>query len=166
MTNALYIYLDDILVVGRTLEDHLNNLREVFSHLQQSGLNLKPSKYRIAKREVTYLGYVVSNQGIAPDPSRIAAVYDFLTPSGMKELQSFLGLVSYYNFFVPSFKIASPLFTFTRKDCKSMWDLRSVQMLSNQLKSLLTNASLLTFSDFEKDFILKTMHLDWAWVQF
>ena len=151
-----FVYLDDILVVGKTSEDHLDNLREVFSRLQQSGLKLKPSKCHLAKRKVTYLGYVVSSQGIATDPVKVAAVNDCPVPTSMKELKPFLGLASYYRQFVPGFsKIANPLFALTHKDCSFVWS-QKCEDAFNQLKILLTNAPLLVFPDFKKKFVLET----------
>ena len=69
-----FIYLDDVLVVGQTFEEHLSNLREVFTRLKEAGLKLKPSKCHLAKPQVTYLGYVVSKQRITADPAKVAAV--------------------------------------------------------------------------------------------
>ena len=69
-----FVYQNDILVVGKTSKDHLDNLREVFNRLRQSGLKLKPSKCHLAKQKVTYLGYVVSSQGIATDPVLLKVV--------------------------------------------------------------------------------------------
>ena len=62
------VYLDDILVMGRTLEEHLDNLSQVLLRLKQAGLRLKLRKCHLAKRKVCYLGYVVSNEGISADP--------------------------------------------------------------------------------------------------
>ena len=64
------VYLDDVLVLGRTFSKHLGNLREVFSGLHRAGLKLKPSKCKLGQKNVVYLGYVVSAQGISTDPSK------------------------------------------------------------------------------------------------
>lgn len=111
-----FIYLDDVLVVGQTFEEHLSNLRAVFTHLKEAGLKLKPSKCHLAKPQVTYLGYVVSKQRITADPAKVAAVQEFPTPNIVRDLRSFLGLASYYRQFIPGFsKIAGPLFALTHK---------------------------------------------------
>jgi len=62
------VYLDDILVMGKTFEEHLDNLFQVFSRLRQAGLRLKPRKCHLARRRVFYLGYVVSSEGINARP--------------------------------------------------------------------------------------------------
>ena len=67
--------------------------------------------------EVEYLGYIVSNKGVAHDPRKIKAVRDFPVPSHLKDVRSFLGLASYYRRFIDGFsKVANPLFALTRKD--------------------------------------------------
>ena len=111
------ICLDDIMVIGQTFEEHLNNLREVLEHFRQAGLKLKPKKYYLVQREVTYLGYVVSESGISADIGKVKAVKDFPVPSNLKQLRSFLGLASYYRRFIPRFsQVAAPLYALTSKD--------------------------------------------------
>ena len=70
-----FVYLDDMLVVGQMFEEHLINLKEVFTRLKEAGLKLKPSKCNLAKSQVTHLGYVVSWQGITADPSKVAVTF-------------------------------------------------------------------------------------------
>ena len=150
------IYLDDILVVGRTFEEHLRNLCEVFERLRQFGLRLKPSKCHLAKRQVTYLGYNVSEGGISADSSKVDAVKRFPTPNDVSSLRSFLGLASYYRRFVPGFsKVAEPLFALTRKDVTFKWS-EICDKAFQRLKTLLTSAPLLIFPNFHKEFILET----------
>jgi len=150
-----FVYLDDVLVVGQTFEEHLSNLREVFGRLKEAGLKLKPSKCHLAKSQVAYLGYVVSRQGITADPSKVAAVREFPIPKSVRELRSFLGLASYYRRFIPGFsRIAGPLFALTHKGSEFIWS-TECENVFKQLKSLLTDAPLLVFPDFEKEFILE-----------
>ena len=111
------VYLDDIMVIGRSFEDHLDNLREVLERLRQAGLKLKPKKCHLVQSEVTYLGYVVSESGISVDASKVKAVRDFPVPKNLKQLRSFLGLASYYRRSMSRFsQVAAPLFVLTRKD--------------------------------------------------
>ena len=150
------VYLDDILVVVRTFEEHLKNLHEVFERLRQFGLRLKPSKCHLAKCQVTYLGYSVSEGGISADSSKVDAVKRFPTPNDVDSLRSFLGLPSYYRRFVPAFsKVAEPLFSLTRKDVTFKWS-EICDKAFQKLKTLLTSAPLLIFPNFKKEFILET----------
>lgn len=151
-----FVYLDDILVVGKNFEEHLHNSQEVFRRLREAGLHLKPAKCHLAKREVGYLGYKVSNQGITADPSKVESVKEFPIRGNVKQLRSFLGLASYYRRFIPSFsRIAAPLFNLTHKDTEFMWD-SQCQDTFDHLKNSLINAPLLVYLDFTKSFVLET----------
>lgn len=112
------MYLDDILVIGHTFEEHIGNLYQVFQRLKRAGLRLKPKKCHLLQPSVEYLGYVVSREGILADPKKIEAILKFPIPVNVKSLKSFLGLTSYYRRFVPSFsKIAHPLYSLTNPIC-------------------------------------------------
>ena len=87
------VYLDDVIVLGKSLEDHLANLQAVWSCLHKAGLRLKPSKCTLFKQEFNYLGFVVSVHGVATDPE-VSTMERF--PTDLKSLRSFLGLASYY----------------------------------------------------------------------
>ena len=84
------VYIDDILVLGRNFEEHLQNLRKVFDRLQEANLWLKPTKCHLACREVEYMGYIVSEKGIAADPRKIEAVQTFPVSKNLKCLRSSL----------------------------------------------------------------------------
>ena len=149
-------YLDDIIVTGRTFSEHIDNLREVLTRLREAGLRLKPRKCFFAMREVEYLGYHVSGDGISADPAKVKAVEDFPRPQNLKQTRSFLGLASYYRRFILSFsKIATPLFALTKKDAPFEWT-TSCEDAFERLKLLLTTAPVLAFPDFSCDFHLET----------
>ena len=121
--DSCMVYLDDILVIGRTFPDHLRNLSRVFGRLREAGLCLKPAKCHFAAQCVEYLGYVVTGQGISADPKKVEAIMSFPVPQDVKAVRSFTGLASYYRRFIPSFsKIAAPLFALTKKDAPFCWD--------------------------------------------
>ena len=147
------VYIDDILVVGKTYEEHLENLCLVLARLRQAGLRLKPTKCCFLQRQVEYLGYVVSGQGISADPQK---VYAYPVPADLRSLRSFLGLASYYRRFVAGFsKVAGPLFTLIRKDSPFVWS-PACQEAFDALKRILTEAPVLAFPDFSKEFLLET----------
>ena len=78
------VYLDDILVMGRTFTEHLENLREVLQRLREANLCRKPRKYHLAKQQVLYLGYVISEAGISVDKSKVEAVQKFPIPRNVR----------------------------------------------------------------------------------
>ena len=90
------IYLNDVIVFSKTLEEHVFRLRAVFVKLKQEGLKLKPSKYDFFRQELTYLGHVVSKDGIQTDPKKVEAIHNWPVPTNMMEVRSFLGFTNYY----------------------------------------------------------------------
>ncbi len=154
--DACMVYMDDILVIGKTYEEHLDNLRRVLDRLREAGLKLKPEKCSFGKGEVAYLGYVVSKDGLSPDPGKIKAIQEFPQPLDLKSLRSFLGLATYYRRFIPQFSVvASPLHALTRKNASFVWDPVCEKAFCH-LKTLLTTAPVLAFPNFTRDFLLET----------
>ena len=84
-------YLDDIIVFSSTWEDHLARLREVFERLRHAKLKLGPAKCTFAAKEVSYLGHRVTEEGLLPDPTLLAAIRDIPPPKTATEVRSFLG---------------------------------------------------------------------------
>ena len=151
-----FVYLDDILVISSTWEEHLQNLELVIERLEEAGLRLKPKKCAFARREVTYLGHVISEAGISVDPTKIEKIQSYPTPMGLKPLRQFLGIASYYRCFTPQFsKIAEPLYALTRKNTPFVWT-SSCQAAFDKLKELLITPPILAFPNFELPFILET----------
>ena len=116
------VYLDDIIIFSRSFEEHLMRLRTVLSRLRDANLKLSPKKCKLFRREVHFLGHVVSSRGVETDPAKIEAVVAWPRPRNLKEVRSFLGLCSYYRRFVKGFStIAKPLHQLTEKDHKFLW---------------------------------------------
>ncbi|CAI5686860.1 unnamed protein product [Oreochromis niloticus] len=95
------VYLDDILVTGKTEEEHLRNLEQVLKKLSEAGLRLKRSKCVFQAPSVTYLGHRISAKGLSPLEEKVRAVKEAPSPKNVAELRSFLGLVNYYGKFLP-----------------------------------------------------------------
>ncbi|GBG69312.1 hypothetical protein CBR_g4011 [Chara braunii] len=97
------VYLDDILVYSRTLEDHIRHLRDVLQRLRKHGFYAKLSKCRFAQRKVDFLGHHVSDQGLHMDDAKIIVIAEWPVPTSAKQLRSFLGLTSYYSNFIQGY---------------------------------------------------------------
>ena len=149
-------YLDDIIVFSSTWEEHLARLCEVFERLRHAQLKLGATKCTFAAKEVSYLGHRVTEEGLLPDPSLLAAIRDIPPPTTATEVHSFLGLAGYYRRYVKGFAaIAAPLFALTRKEALFHWS-EECQAAFDQLKTKLTTSPITAFPDFSQAFRLYT----------
>ena len=154
--NILLVYLDDIIVMATNFDEHLERLEEVFKRLLGAGLKMKPSKCELFKTEVLFLGHTVSQEGIKPNPKTIEAVLSWKIPENVKEVQSYLGLCSYYRQYIENFShVAAPLTKLTKKNVKFVWD-ESCQTAYEQLKEKLCSAPILAFPRPGLKYILDT----------
>ena len=87
------VYLDDILVFSRDLDDHLEHLRLIIERLVEVGLKLKPSKCKFAQHNLEYLGHIVSTEGLRTNPKLTEAVAEFPRPQSISDVRRFLGLL-------------------------------------------------------------------------
>ena len=152
----LLVYLDDVIIFSRTIQEHLDRLDVVFSTLAKSGLKLKPKKCHLFKREVVYLGHVVSPLGISTDPSKIEAIKYWPTPQDAGDVRSGLGMFGYYRKFIRDYsKKARPLTRLTEKNVEFIWGREEAEAWQ-LLKDELVKAPILAYPDPEKEFILDT----------
>ena len=126
--------------------------------LKAAGLKLKPSKCDFFKKEIKYLGHVVSEQGVSTDPIKIKAVTEWPQPTTVTEVRSFLGFVSYYRRFIPNFsKVAKPLNKLLqnlegtpsqKKKFKVHWGPEQQEAFET-LQGLYTESPVLAYADFK-----------------
>ncbi|GFS99683.1 retrovirus-related Pol polyprotein from transposon 17.6 [Nephila pilipes] len=153
---ACVIYLDDIIIVGRDFEEQPNNLRKVLEKLKQANLKLNPAKCNLFRREVSYLGHIISAEGVRTDPRKVAVVKEWSQPRNVHELRSILGLCTYYRRFVKGFSlIARPLHRLTEHKRPFVWS-EECEVAFTSLKEVLTSAPILSYPDPDKQFILDT----------
>ena len=152
------LYLDDIIIFSSNLTEHLERLEEMFQRLQKANLMLKPSKCHFFKRQVEFLGHIVSEDGVHTDPEKIEAVKNWGTPRRVKDVRSFLGLTGYYRRFIKDYGgLAKPLHELTEKNTAFEWNEKREEAFQN-LKQALTQAPILGYPSAEQDdlFILDT----------
>jgi len=83
--SSCIVYIDDIIVVGRTFDEHIQNLKQIFERLDKAGLKLQPHKCQFLQQKVQFLGHIVSTEGISPDPSKTSRVREWSVPTSVKE---------------------------------------------------------------------------------
>ena len=107
---------DDIVVWGRTQKEQEERLFRVLERVRASGLKLNLSKCVFSQKEITFLGHIISDQGIRPDPSKTSAIRDMPVPKSKVELQRFLGMINYLGKFLPNLaEVTTPLRNYCKK---------------------------------------------------
>jgi hypothetical protein len=150
------VFVDDILVYSKTLADHKAHLAEVFGILQHHHLYLKKSKCTFAQQSLEYLGHIISSSGVAIDPAKIQAITEWPTPTNVKQLRGFLGLLEYYRKFIRNYGVISrPLTDLLKKNVLFQWNTQHQQSFQ-ALKQALATALVLALPDFTKGFTLET----------
>lgn len=164
-----YVYIDDIIVFGETLEEQLSNLKIILETLRNANFKIQLDKSEWLKPEVEFLGFIVSRNGLKPNPKKIESIQNYPEPSSLKELRAFLGLSGYYRRFVKNYsKIAKPLTKFLKgenghrqisknesKNFKILLDYEGKKAFK-LLKEILSSEDVLAFPDFSKPFLLTT----------
>lgn len=157
-----YVYMDDVVVFGKTLEEAATNLKTILQTLQRANLKVQPDKSEFFKKSVEFLGYIITEHGIRANPDKVETIEKWPTPKSIKELRRFLGLIGYYRRFIRDFaKIAKPLTRLFRgeKDRQSNKKITLEEEAVDafqQLKSILMSSDILTYPDFSKPFLITT----------
>ncbi|GFO16517.1 Pol polyprotein [Plakobranchus ocellatus] len=152
---SVLAFLDDVCVLGRSYDNHIDNLRKVFERFRTYGLRLKPRKCSLFRREVEFLGRLVSKNGIQILPESIAAVQKWPVPRAVKDIQRFMGLTNYHRLFIKDYsRVAEPLFRILRNN-EFRWGEEEEQSFEN-LKKALTETPVLGIPSTDDPFILDT----------
>ena len=147
------VFIDDILVYSKTAAKHEEHLKAILQRLREKKY-AKFKKCEFWLESISFLGHVVSNQGIQVDPSKVAAIQDWKRPTNVREVKSFLGLAGYYRKFVQGFsKIALPMTKLLRKENKFVWS-EECEESFQELKKRLITAPVLTIPNGEDDFMI------------
>jgi len=151
------VYLDDIMVYTKSLEDHYSTLDTVLKRITATGLRVNPEKCHLLKMEVKFLGHIVDKEGVRTDPSKIEAMKSFERPKCIKSLRSFLGICNYYRKFIKEYSKKSRLLEelVRRNKQKLIWTEKCNEAFK-ELKEALTISPILAFPDKNKQFILDT----------
>lgn len=136
-------FLDDILISGRNMQEHMFRVERVLSRLQETGLKVSLDKCDFFADKVEYLGYIISKEGLQTSPKNILAIENAPAPKSVVQLQSVLGMINYYGKFVPNLStVLSPLYNLLKKDVKWSWN-EIHEAAFKKIKQLLTSAPVL-----------------------
>ena len=148
------VWIDDILVTGKTRHDHLRHLKEVLARLDKAGIHLKLKKCVFPQGEVVYLEHRINRSGIQPVEGKVRAIHEAPAPTKVKELQAFLGMLNYYACYLPNLStVLAPLHELLSKDCKWTWGKRQMEAFK-QAKGMLNSSDLLVHYNPSKELVL------------
>jgi hypothetical protein len=150
------VYLDDIIIYSNTFEQHLDHIQQVFEALRKANLKIKLKKCFFCYPEIEFFGHIVGRNGLKSDPKKIEKVQNLPNPTNITELQSLLGLFSYYRKFIKDFsKHAAPMLKLLKKEEPFVWGEKQ-KCAFEFLKECLINAPILQYPNFQQPFILLT----------
>ena len=149
-------YLDDLILWAPSFEELLVRLEKLFGLLMEKGIKLNLSKCSFGLKQITFLGHLISENGIRPDPKNLEAIEKMQPPRNVKEVRRFLGMCAFYRKHVPSFaKIATPLTNLTSSKVNFKWT-DECQKSFNHLKSCLMESPILASVQLDQPFFLTT----------
>jgi len=159
---VVVVYLDDILIFTKDLDEHCRITQRVLGRLAEHELYLRPEKCEFEKTRIEYLGLVISENRVEMDPVKVVGVAEWPEPLNKREVQSFLGFVNFYWWFVKDFSHhARPLFDLTRKEQKWDWN-SSAASAFRKLKELVTSAPVLVTPADDQPFRIEADSSDFA----
>ncbi len=154
--NFVVVYLDDIVIYSRTLEDNKRHTHQVLQKLLNAKLLVEPEKSQFHVQEITFLGFVIRPGEIGMEPEKITAVRDWPTPRSVKEVRSFIGFTNFYRTFIKGYgEIASPLYDLTKKNVPFEWADKHEKAFQT-LRQRVTESPVLREADPDKPFEVET----------
>lgn len=155
----VFAYLDDVIIISQSFEEHVSLLSRVLEKLQTANLTINLEKSQFFRDKLRYLGYVIDAQGLRTDPDKVKVILDYPTPTNKKEVKRFLGTASWYRRFIPQFStVAGPLNRLTSTKKRSppfLWTTEADKAFL-ELKSRLVQAPVLACPNFEYSFEVHT----------
>jgi hypothetical protein len=156
LDDFVVVYLDDIVVFSRSMNEHVVHLSRVLSRLREHKLFVKREKCDFASAEIMFLGHLVSVDQVRMDPMKVQAIVEWAAPTTVSDLRSFLGLANYYRRFIKDYsKVAAPLSDLLKKNWKWNWT-DGYRWAFEKLKRAVTSAPVLKLPDFERPFEVHT----------
>jgi RNase H-like domain found in reverse transcriptase/Reverse transcriptase (RNA-dependent DNA polymerase)/Integrase zinc binding domain/Chromo (CHRromatin Organisation MOdifier) domain/Retroviral aspartyl protease len=156
LDDFVIVFLDDILIYSKTKQDHMKHVERVLQLLRENKLYAKQSKCEFFREKISFLGHVISGDGISMESSKVKAITEWPTPNNVQDVRSFLGLAGYYRKFVSGFsRISSAMSELLQKDKPFIWT-EAAQSSFDRLKLAVTTAPVLILPDASRPFTVTT----------
>ena len=159
---SIIVYMDDLLIIGvESYEKYIEQVDELLTRLKSKQMQVNPDKSFWAKTEITYLGFLMNQQGIKPQLENVKAMLDSKPPKNKKYLRQFIGMVNYYkDLFKKSTDILKPLTDICGKSSTFAWD-EKVSKAFIEVKAMIIKVAMFAFPDFTKPVDLHTDSSDY-----
>lgn len=152
----VFVYLDGVVIVSQTFEQHLSTLNEVFRRLREANITVSIDKCQFCRPNMKYLGYVVDRNGLHVDPDKVRSMLELPTPTNVTEVRRLVGTFSWYRRFVPDFStIIAPITALLRKKSKFLWT-EECDNSFKKIKECLVAVPVLSCPDYTKPFVVQT----------
>lgn len=155
LKSSVFVYLDDLLILSKNFDEHLEHLSKVSLQLKNAGLTVNMKKSSFAIKEVQYLGYVVGNGSLKVDPGKVKAITEFPIPKSVRQLRQFLGMTGWYRRFINYYATQTFHLTELLSKKKSFKWTDEANRSFETLKMSLTTAPVLVHANFNKPFIVQ-----------
>lgn len=153
-SDKAFLYMDDIIVVGTSVQNHINNLKNVFEKCRKYNLKLNAEKCHFFRHEVTFLGHKCTNKGLLPDESKIECIKKYPRPMSKEEVKSFTAFANYYRRFIENYAaLAKPLNELTRKSQPFIWS-NDCENAFNLIRQKLMSPPILQYPIPEKEYTI------------
>lgn len=153
---GVVIHIDDMLIFGSDTQEHDSRLREVLSKLKDAGVTLNKEKCEFGVPRVKFLGHIIDQFGVRPDPEKIEAIVKMDHPKTVTEVRQFMGMTNFLGRFVPKLaEICKPIVDLTRRNVEFLWGADQEQAFS-EIKKILTSSPVLALYDPNKETILSS----------
>jgi hypothetical protein len=152
----VFVYIDDIIIFSRSFEEHLHHIRLVFNRLEEAGLTINSEKSHFGKRQLAFLGHIVTQDGLMRQQEKVRAILDFSTPRNVKEVLRFHGMCSWYSSFIKGFAtLATPFYRLLRKKVKFSWG-KEQEGAFQKLKEAMCSEVMLNWLDYNLPIFVRT----------
>jgi RNase H-like domain found in reverse transcriptase/Reverse transcriptase (RNA-dependent DNA polymerase)/Integrase zinc binding domain/Integrase core domain/Aspartyl protease len=161
----VFTYLDDVIIATPNFETHIRCLETIAESFKEAGITINTQKSKFCRKQLEYLGYIIDSElGLRTDPEKVGPILRYPTPTKVKEVQRFLGMVGWYQRFIKNFaNLTAPISDLTSKTFKKKfeWTPKAEEAFRN-LKSALVTDAILIFPDYSKPFRVHTDASDLA----